>query len=117
MFFDFLVDRDPAGPACWGIRAALDVSWVEFDPRKQAAHTPHVVIAITANFVAHAVEGKQAIFEGCQGIHDRLEIELIPFLVWPEIRGDHSVGAEHDDQALFGGSRVGMNATEVEQEG
>ena len=115
VFFDFLVDGDSAGPACRGIRTALDISWVEFDARQQAAHAPHVVIAIASNFVADTVEGKQSIFEGCQGSHDRFEIELISFLVGPEIRRDHAVGAEHDDQPLFSSRGAGMpEAAEVQ---
>ena len=118
VFFDFLVDGDSAGPACRGIRTALDVSWVEFDACQQAAHASHVVIAIASNFVADAVEGKQSIFEGSQGSHDRFEVELISFLVGPEIRGDHAVGAEHDDQPLFSRRGAGMSeAAEVQEEG
>ena len=118
VFFDFLVDGDSAGPACRGIRTALDVSWVEFDARQQAAHASHVVIAISSNFVADTVEGKQSIFEGSQGSHDRFEVELISFLVGPEIRGDHAVGAEHDDQPLFSRRGAGMSeAAEVQEEG
>lgn len=115
VFFDFLVDGDSAGPACRGIRTPLDISWVEFDACQQAAHSPHVVIAIASNFIADTVEGKQSIFEGSQGSHDRFEIELISFLVGPEIRWDHAVGAEHDDQPLFSGRGAGMpEAAEVQ---
>jgi len=115
VFFDFLVDGDPAGPACRGIRTALDISWIEFDTREQAAHAPHVVIAIASNFVADTVEGKQSIFERSQGSHDRFEIELISFLVGPEVCWDHAVGAEHDDQPLFSGRGAGLpEAAEVQ---
>jgi hypothetical protein len=98
---DFLIDRDTACPPGWRIGSALDVPWVEFDSGEQAADSAHVVIAITSNLVAHAVECEQPIFEWFEGRHDSFEREFRTFFVGPKVWRDHAIGAEDNHEALL----------------
>jgi hypothetical protein len=71
---DLLVDRMPAGPARRSIRAALDVARKELDPSQQAAHAPHVVVAVAANLVAVAVQEQGAALERLERLEAFLEL-------------------------------------------
>ena len=98
---DLLVDREPLGPARRRVGTTLDVAGKELDPRQQAAHAAHVVVAVAAELVADPVEDQRAILERLQRLQALLELERRPFLVGPERRGNDAVGAEHDDQPLL----------------
>ena len=89
---DLLIDREPLGPARRRVGAALDVAGEELDPRQQAAHAAHVVVAVAAKLVADAVEDQCAIPEGLQRLQALLELERWSFLVGPERGGTTPLG-------------------------
>jgi hypothetical protein len=76
--FDLLVDRQAAGPAGGSVAAPLDVSGEQFDAGQQAAHAAHVLIAVAANFVMHAVQDQRAVLQGRQRLENLLEREPEP---------------------------------------
>ncbi len=99
---EFLVDRRPAGPAGGGIGAALDVAREQFDPGEEATHAAHVSVAVATDAVTKTFDDQGAVFEGGEGFEDALELEVGAGLVRPEMGGDDAVGAEDEDETLFG---------------
>src|SRR5262249_24542329 len=63
---DLLIDRDSPRPSGRSMRADLNVSRKQLDPRQQAADAAHVIIAVAANLVADAVKNQGALLERLQ---------------------------------------------------
>ncbi len=63
------------------------------------------------------VKSEHAVLERLQRLKAFFEREFVAFLVGPEGVGDHTVGAEHDHEALAARERIGKaQAGQVEHE-
>ena len=98
-FFDLLVNRDAARPACGISAAAHDVARQQFGAREQTAHAAHVAVAVAADFVVNALQHERPVLERRERFEDGFESE-IPRGVRPEFVGQCAIRREHDDQPL-----------------
>ena len=115
---DFLVDGDTVGPACGGVRAALDVSGEEFNAGEEAADPTLVTVAVAPDLVAESLQHEHALLEPGQGLEDGLELFEWARFILPEIGGQGSVGRENNDETLPAGSRFSrLQAGEAGYEG
>ena len=97
--------------------AALDVARKELDAGEQATDSAHVIVAVAAYFIAHAVLRQHTILERCQRLEARLERLERSLLVGPEVSRDDAIGAEQNDQPLLAPLLVGEpEAGQVEHE-
>ena len=81
---------------------------------QQAAHASHVIVAISANFVANTMQNQRAILEVLQRFHDPLQRELVAFFVRPEVPRHCPVRTEHDDKSLLASCRHQRRCKRIE---
>ena len=96
--FDFLIDRNAAGPTGRRVGAALDVAGKQLGAGQQAADAAHVVVAVAAHFVAHAVQDERLIAERIERRQAFWEAEIVAIIVGPKRVRHHAVGAENNHQ-------------------
>ena len=63
-------------------------------------------LAVSPDLVRNAAQDKHPVFERFHRREARFEREVFTRFIRPERRGDHSVRAEHDDEALFAIARI-----------
>ena len=97
---DFLVDRNALRPAGRRIGTALNVAGEQLGAGEQAADAAHVVVAVAADLVAHAVQHERAVLKAFERLEACFEREVLAFLIGPEGFGHDAVRAEHDHQPL-----------------
>src|SRR5205085_8862745 len=97
--FDFLIDRNAAGPTRRAAAAAADIAGQQFARREQAAHPAHVIVAVAVDFVADAIEHERAALEWFEWLQDRFESQLLACLR-PELARQGAIWRKHDDQSL-----------------
>jgi hypothetical protein len=61
-----------------------------------------VVVSVSTDFVVEIPEDEHFVVEGLEGFENGFVIEVLPQPVRPETFGDSAIGAEHNNQALFG---------------
>jgi hypothetical protein len=59
-----LIDRDATRPTSGSPASSHNVSRKEMVSGEEAAHAPHVIIAVSADFIKHSLENQGLIFEG-----------------------------------------------------
>ncbi len=64
----------PAGVS----RAALDVAGEQLDAGEQAADAAHVVVAVAADLVAHAVQHERPVLKRSSGVRLSLSVKFSP---------------------------------------
>ncbi len=96
--FDFLIDRNAAGPTGRRIGTALDVAGIQLRACEQAADAAHVVVAVAAHLVAHAVQNEGLIAEWIKRRQAFREAEIVSIIGGPKRVRHHAVGAENNHQ-------------------
>ena len=71
-----------------------DVARVQLGRRQEAGHAPHVIVAVSANLVIHALENQRLRAKRFQRAEHRLQLQrrVVAVLVRPEFVGQCPVG-------------------------